>query len=516
VMGTAKLLNISIVDLCYENPPALPENGRINEHRNVNDEKINDKEKVLDDNIFDQEMYDIESLKTDEDFINEENILGSFGRASPRNTFPCMSKIPNNQESSSNSCSASVGDAMFSQKKTLQKHIANLPTHNSKDLFSCEKCGKTFKSKTTFNFHKLSHVPFPKVKAISKSSTLGDSNKFCCPICPNSYSRRDNLKQHMNIHNGLTPYKCLTCEEAFETRPMKNNHISKCVGNKGKNENTDLKDEHMVLEGTPVVQEIIGPLQTKKRSTTENSLKLHAEKLYKCPFCPTKFEHAGNIKRHVKNKHPEENFAAKESFDASDIKEKELLLIHKCKHCSKAFLKEKSLKTHVKMKHPDENINKPQDVNNAKEKDNNLQLSHKCTYCSNEFLWKKSLKKHVKMKHPDENINKSQEVNNDKENNVQVSHTCKYCSKSFLKKISLKSHVKSCKVNICMKNIGTEATSTSSVDDSDESKKFDSFAELAEHKMEKPEVKKKKKKSGPASRVKRVENSDSEEEFRKL
>jgi len=414
----AKLLNITIADLSYEKEPGRSENKGVNHDEQVSDTE--NKKNIKDDINFDQQIPVVKSFETDEDFINEEKIIGISGLAS----ISSQSNIPNHQESPSYICS--VCDVIFSQKKDLKKHM---DIHFNEDVFPCDKCGKVFKSMTSLKLHKLSHgnLPLPKVKEIGKitkevseiketgkSETTETPKEFHCPICPRTYTRKATLNQHMNLHTGLKPYKCLTCGKGFRNRIIRNSHAIDCFAVKdvkinGKNDITENEMElgNISIAGNPVVEninikkeipedidnidfdntkeideniniknEIPGDIDNidfdntkeidkkvdqtnfackvcRKVFSSKNSLDKHTvlnncEKNYQCPFCPTKFIHKGNIKRHVKIKHPGEDIEAsnKVSVNPSENETNESLLIHKCNHCPKAFLKENNLKIH--------------------------------------------------------------------------------------------------------------------------------------------------------------------------
>jgi len=481
----AKLLNITIADLSYEKEPVRAENKGVNY-----DEQVSDTEKKKNVN-FDPQMPVIksfESLETDEDFINEEKIIGISGIAS----ISSQSKIPNNQESPSYICS--VCDVIFSQKKDLKKHM---DIHFNEDVFPCEKCGKVFKSMTSLKLHKLSHgnlpllklnklnhgnLPLPKLKetgksVISKEKGTGKSvtteapQKFCCPACPRTYTRKATLNQHMNIHTGLKPYKCLTCGKGFRNRIIRNIHSNDCFSVKNVQINDhaekEMEPEHIFIEGNPVVENINIKKEVpenmddinfdntaeidenndqtnfeckvcRKVFTSKNSLDKHivlngCDKRYQCPFCSTKFIHKGNIKRHVKIKHPGENIEdtnkSQLSTNPKENETNESLLIHKCNYCPKAFLKENNLKIHIKQcKRRNTNIE------DAKQEHNPVKSVEKlgaktsklpdfpCDECEERFSLQKDLMKHLSL-------------------GICFKHQCPSCPEKFKKKEDLDWHI---------------------------------------------------------------------------
>lgn len=42
-----------------------------------------------------------------------------------------------------------------------------------------------------------------------------EEKQFICPKCNKRYSKRDDLKNHLNVHNVTTVYKCKSCDKSF-------------------------------------------------------------------------------------------------------------------------------------------------------------------------------------------------------------------------------------------------------------------------------------------------------------
>lgn len=68
-------------------------------------------------------------------------------------------------------------------------------------------------------------------KRIATSGVLKAAEKrrqrvpaFKCPICNYSLTSKDNLKNHINAHNGIRPFECDTCSKKFGTRSVLNRH----------------------------------------------------------------------------------------------------------------------------------------------------------------------------------------------------------------------------------------------------------------------------------------------------
>jgi len=383
LMDMAKLLDISIIDLSYE------KDFKFVNRKGV--DIIGIKEEAMDSLNMDEEIIAIEkssSLKADKNLIRKENAIETLSYNSL--CEPASSQI----------------------KKSTEKINKNVP--NKKTL----------------------------ITEITK--------EFACPICPKTYTRRDKFNQHMNIHTGLKPYKCLNCGKGFSSILFKNNHFMKCLSGKELLTNLEsdsgenkIKEKRTVLEGKLIpenaksskdvsqnevevninLNNVEGKAGTNIKCKaclitflTKSDLKLHVmscDKCHKCPFCSTKFFHAGNIKRHVRTKHPHETWLVKDPRNAIDIPENDsngTQSIYKCNDCSKAFMKENSLKAHMKkchirIKNIENKIkreeNSEQSVDNddstSKVSDKGDCLEHTCDACGKEFSSEKGLTKHFKM-----------------------------------------------------------------------------------------------------------------------
>lgn len=86
-------------------------------------------------------------------------------------------------------------------------------------------------------------------RRISSNSTLP------CPVCQQTYSRKDNLRAHMRVHSGEKPYKCKECSSTFRwlgaLRKHRANHVcssasTSCTGS-DKDEDVDIGDGDAVL-----------------------------------------------------------------------------------------------------------------------------------------------------------------------------------------------------------------------------------------------------------------------------
>ncbi|KAJ6646363.1 Zinc finger imprinted 3 [Pseudolycoriella hygida] len=112
----------------------------------------------------------------------------------------------------------------LSTKGNLKVH---LETHKPKGKFSCDKCGRIFKTYINLVRHRKYHsgdkFSCPTCSRVypTKSTlrahiiTHSDIRPHTCHICYKTFKRNQDLKFHINQHTGMKPYKCPHCDKAF-------------------------------------------------------------------------------------------------------------------------------------------------------------------------------------------------------------------------------------------------------------------------------------------------------------
>ncbi|XP_055849283.1 zinc finger protein 665 [Episyrphus balteatus] len=91
-----------------------------------------------------------------------------------------------------------ICDKKFSTAGILKTHSL---LHKDETPYACDKCGKTFKIKAQYKTHiKMKHT---------------DYKPFKCELCPKAYPYRESLLTHMTVHTGLKRYACNGCSKRF-------------------------------------------------------------------------------------------------------------------------------------------------------------------------------------------------------------------------------------------------------------------------------------------------------------
>jgi uncharacterized Zn-finger protein len=131
------------------------------------------------------------------------------GITKPKPSYPCRicAKIFDNWKNKQNHekthprkikckiCSLEV------QRGYMKHHIRK---HKIAELFECDFCGESFKSKFIVNYHMRKHQ---------------STRRYQCEICKQGYNKPEYLKEHLFSHSSdLRPFKCDLCPKMYCSR----------------------------------------------------------------------------------------------------------------------------------------------------------------------------------------------------------------------------------------------------------------------------------------------------------
>ncbi|CAH1108756.1 unnamed protein product [Psylliodes chrysocephalus] len=72
--------------------------------------------------------------------------------------------------------------------------------NDTKNLYPCTQCGKSFKNRWSYERHTKSHT---------------GERPHICNICKRGFRQKAHLKDHLRIHSGEKPYQCFICKRSF-------------------------------------------------------------------------------------------------------------------------------------------------------------------------------------------------------------------------------------------------------------------------------------------------------------
>ncbi|XP_050093389.1 zinc finger protein 432-like [Anopheles aquasalis] len=105
----------------------------------------------------------------------------------------------------------------FTSLDAMKSHLV---THKKQKLFCCTVCGMNLSSKRNLKYHQ---------QAVHGG---GLEKVYNCNICDRRFAFPSTLKNHMNTHTGLRPYKCVYCNRVYGNGGDLVEHVAKHhVGN---------------------------------------------------------------------------------------------------------------------------------------------------------------------------------------------------------------------------------------------------------------------------------------------
>lgn len=275
---------------------------------------------------------------------------------------------------------------------------------DSRELLTCDQCKDTYH----FNCAKLNATEYSVLRqniqllwkcnlCLDNIHSLNTSfsmyfppitkTTFECDLCSKEFSKKSNLRTHMNIHLDVRPFHCKTCGTAFRLQHHLVRHTAK----------------HTTPRPALIQKPIIITRMEKPRSLTEKKPQTPvvtypsrrqkvqkplpeataAPKLYPCPVCSKRFNER-EIRAHT-------------------MIHQRMMKLHKCQFCLRLFSSRLNLTIHIKRMHQEK--------------------KHKCDECDKAYFNKQQLDLHL-MKHKEEVF------------------TCEVCGKSFHRPDYLRSHMK--------------------------------------------------------------------------
>lgn len=155
-------------------------------------------------------------------------------------------------------------DKKFRKKSSLNAHLAN---HNNIRPYNCTLCTKTFTMQSDLNSHKKIHTSAHK-----------------CQLCLKTFTSKSKLQRHQLIHTNERPFHCkfTKCKKTFKYKPNL------------------LAHEITVHSDTRMFTCDLCNKSYKYRSNLIDHKRTHEKPAFKCDICGVKYKWKVNLRRHVK------------------------------------------------------------------------------------------------------------------------------------------------------------------------------------------------------------------------
>ena len=242
-----------------------------------------------------------------------------------------------------------------------KKALGSGPDKSDQENFQCNICNKTLISKNNLKEHMRIHNP---------------DLQFECPYCHKKCTHRTNLQRHIKaVHTNDRPFKCTKCNKAYVEKRALQRHLKSCSGSCVVEDDNNI-NRHNVTEETYAT--FFDKTNERKCAKCGEEfacvvkLKTHIlrhlnAKPYQCDKCKKRFQRTDTLKQHLKT-HTEQKH----------LKTLTKQKIFQCAKCDKAFSSVTQLKDHIF-------------VHKAPQ--------FKCTLCESVYKHKRNLTSHMKCAH---------------------------------------------------------------------------------------------------------------------
>ena len=324
-----------------------------------------------------------------------------------------------------NAADDSIASLLFLPTTTIKPEaprcVILVSDDESKALYECTICGKSFNCSKNIRRHERTHLPreIRFAKRIQNAALAALNRKhreYCCNICGKRFPNGKNISRHKKTHHKVevlpdpesTPTDasaecaCSTCGKVFPSRRNLRCHQARAHGANArvKQERLSPHDGASLFDSKPSLDVAIvadqsscstlaadqrcSMLAPDQNCSTSPAAKVKQERTYSCSVCGRVFASGKNIRRHERSHRQEKRY--------------------KCETCGKHFAQSTTLVYHERI-HTGE---KP----------------HMCRICGNTYRFPTVLARHERTHNVD----------------LQPAYECPLCGRGFSRRSGLDRH----------------------------------------------------------------------------
>ncbi|RLU27325.1 hypothetical protein DMN91_001126 [Ooceraea biroi] len=230
----------------------------------------------------------------------------------------------------------------FSAENSLYEHY--LFVHKGARPHICELCGKSFQLKTRLKEHHRTHT---------------GERPYQCDVCGLRCMTTNALKLHRKTHFSHNRYSCKICDKSFSKKQNMNEHLEKHWKNDKNVSLPQLFTCPVCTEDLPTYRMLKYHMMETHQIDRQDPLLTTQKPWHECNECHEKFKHQMSLKAHKEKVH-EGKVSPIFQCDVCNAtyKIKQLLINHikskhggekryKCAQCGKGFNDTKSLYNHI-------------------------------------------------------------------------------------------------------------------------------------------------------------------------